>query len=248
VISSAGLSFPIGVDMEREVYAAYSLDALPVFMLLRPGGEILFTTSEPRAYREIEAAIQALLKDLNPEIIHPFLLEPRDPTDDPDAEVIPTTPMLVLGHESGAIADIDSAGFGKYTVYSDRGGREKGKAYLKGRWKVDEHSISHEQESEDAQDHIRVIYAGKEVWLLPAFERDRAPRIYVKQDRKYLPQEIWGKDIHVDHNRKPYVRMRYPLPVQIVSNPRYGAHELQLIIGEGEGALCYIFFKGALAK
>lgn len=247
-LSRADLGFPIGIDIEREVYAVYSIEVLPTFVLLRPGGEIAVTASGPRVYSETETAIQHLLTDLRPEIIHPFLVEPGVPADDPDAKTLRATPMVVLGHTSGAIADLDSSDFGKYKFYADRGGRDKGKAYLNGRWKIDEYSVSHEQEGEDMRDHVRVIYAGKDVWLLAGFEPNQAPRIYVKQDRSYLPEEIWGKDIHVDRKGIPYVRMRYAIPAHIVSNSSYGTHEIQLIMGEGKGALCYLFFGGDLTR
>jgi hypothetical protein len=215
-------------------------------MVLKPGGEIVFRASGTRGFRDIEQAIQQLLSDRKPGTILPFLLQPLKPIDDPDMKILKPTPMVFPGYASGLIADCDSAAFGKYDTYTDSGDREKGVIYLQGRWRVDEQTISHEQEVFGLEDHIRLIYSGKDVWILPGFEYGKSPRIYVEQDKSLLPNEIWGRDVQSDRKGRSYISPRSTVPVHVVSNHGFGAHELTLIPAQGDVTLFYLYFEGAV--
>ena len=248
IISRGEIKFPIGMDMDRSVCAAYQIDTLPTYLLLEPGGTIAFESSQRKAYQKIEIAIQELLKGINPDIVHPYLMKPVRPLDDPETRILPATPMMVIGWEDGLIQGVDSTTTGKYHVYSDTREKSRGRVYLQGKWKVDRFSIYHEQLGGSSEDYIRLIYAGKDVWVLPFFEYGHQPRVYVRQDRTYLSRPAWGKDITTDRTGKPYIFMRYSIPVHIVSNQVYGAHELELIADRGAVSFYYVFFEDGVAE
>jgi hypothetical protein len=42
--------------------------------------------------------------------------------------------------------------------------------------------------------------------------------------------------------------MQYSIPVNIVKNPAFGAHELEIIPAEGDVAFYYLFFVGDAAE
>jgi peroxiredoxin len=248
VVSRAKLAFPVGFDSSRSVYATYGLKAVPTFILLKPGLEIVLEASRPKSYVEIETAIQNLLVTLKPGIVNPFIVRPFKPADDPSGHVLPATPMLVLGHNSAAIANLDSAAYGKFKNYSDSRDRLKGKVFLQGYWKVGPSSISYEQQYRSSEDHLRVVYTGKDVWLLALCSFESPPRLYVKQDMDYLPKEDWGEDMQGDLFAKPYINMRYSIPMHIIKNRAYGTHSLEIIPAEGDVSLYYLFFEGAAAE
>jgi hypothetical protein len=247
-ISRTGAKIPVGMDMAGGVCAAYHLKTLPTFMLLRPGGEIAFETSELRSYREIEEVIQESIREIKPDVIHPFLLEPLTPEDDPNVKTLSPTPIIVPGYATGVVVDCDSADFGEYRIYADSRDRTKGKVFLGGKWRVDENSISYQQEGETAEGTLRIIYAGKSVWLMVDFEISDSPKIFVKQDRSNLPDELWGKDIRFVGMGRPQVNLRYPVPVHIVTNPKYGAHELELTVTGADATFYYLFFERGAAE
>jgi hypothetical protein len=247
-ISRADAEVPVGMDIERQVYRAYSLETLPAFLLLKPGGEVVLETSKRRAFTEIEQAIQELLKAIKPDTIHPFLLRPFNPLDDPKVKILNAMPAIMLGYGPGAVADLDSTGFGKYRIYSDSRARQKGKVFLGGNWKVDETSVSYEQIGVTAEGSIRVVYSGKDVWLLADFSHERPPRIFVKQDKSYLITGRTGLDIRFDPIGRPYIELRYPVPVHIVTNRAFGAHELELVFTGGDATVYYLFFEDGLAE
>jgi hypothetical protein len=248
VISRARVNFPIGMDYDRAVYTAYSLSALPAYVLMKPGREIAYETARPLAYAETETAIQKLLSERKHGTVNPFILKPLRPIDDPKRKVLPATPQINLGYRSGAIADCDSAAYDRFYNFSDSRDHARGKIYLQGYWKVGPNSVTYEEKYRSSEDHLRVAYSGKEVWLLPCFPYGEAQRVYVKQDRDYLRNADWGKDIQGDNLGKPFVYMQYSMPVNIVKNPAFGAHELELIPAEGDVAFYYLFFVGDVVE
>ncbi len=244
VLTRAKLRFPVGLDMDWEVTSAYAITEFPTFVLLEPGKKIFYRTSGRKKYTEVEKAIQELLRQLKPDIIHPLLFKPVSPLDDPNVEELLATPQLILGYSSGLIHDCDSTKWDQFATYEDPRDKNKGIVYLEGRWKVEERATLHEQTYSGSHDHIRVIYSGKDVWVLPYFEFGTTPRVYIKQDRFYLSDKLWGKDVECDKFGRPYIYMKYSIPKHIVRNKEYGTHELELIPESGDVGFCYFFFEG----
>ncbi|MFZ1945976.1 MAG: TlpA disulfide reductase family protein [bacterium] len=245
---SAGVTFPVGMDFDRTVYGAYGIKTLPTYFVLKPGLEVVLETSEIKPYKEVETAIQSVLAEIKPGIVNPFLVKPLRPADDPANKILRGTSRVVLGYQAGTIADCDSADYDKFINYTDSGGREKGKVYLQGYWKVGPNCISHERKYGSSNDHLRIIYSGKDVWLLPWFAYDTFQRVYVKQDRVYLDYAEWGKDMTGDETGKPYVYIRYSVPANVVSNRTFGMHELELMPVDGDVAFCMLFFDDGVAE
>lgn len=238
------LKIPIGMDFDGAVRAAYKIETLPAFVLIDPEGKIVARTSDPAEYPELEQQIQDLLRRIKPGTVLPFLYKPEE-----DAEAGPgqraarmkPTPKIRFGLASGAIVEADSSGLGEYKMYSDSRGRERGKVYLSGRWRVDENSLNY-YESEES--YMRIVYSGKDVWLLAEPVGEAPVKVVVKQDRSSLPSKFWGEDIKVGtDDNLPFIAMRYAVPRHVVSNGRFGTHELTLIPMEGEVNFYYIHFE-----
>lgn len=238
-IVRTGVTFPVALDFDREIYKSYSLDRLPVLLLLAPGGQIVRRASDRSEYRDFEMEIQSLLRSIEPEVVLPFLFDPSGPRTG-DARHPAPTPKIDLGYEPGHIVNADSAGFDRFHRYVDPGDRDRGKVYLEGRWETEDSLVTYE-EGEEAW--IRVVYSGKDVWLLPDFQLDQYVTVYIEQDRRPLPREIWGKDMKTDLSTRTFIGMRHAVPVHIVSNPAYGTHELKIIPAQGVVSFHYIFFE-----
>jgi hypothetical protein len=248
VVARTGAVLPVGLDMDRRIYDLYGIKALPAFVLIRPGGEIAAALSGLKVYADVEQAVQSELKRIKPDIILPLIARPMKPWDDPDAHLYPTTPLVILGYGPGNIANADSSLRDEFGRYEDARDRTRDVVYLKGRWKVGKYSVSHSDSVGGLEDHIRIIYRGKSVWLLPAFEQGTRPKIYIKQDRSFLDKSQWGRDIIGDQLGKPYVQVQYSIPYQIVDNPVFGTHQLEIIAGEGDVSFYYLFFEPDVQK
>ncbi len=248
VVGASGAAFPVGFDMERRVYDLYGVSSLPAFVLIRPGGAIAARISGEKAYADVERAIQDELRRLRPGTVLPLIAKPFRPWDDPGADLLKPTPLTRLGYASGNIANADSGLYDEFGEYGDPGDRMRGAVFLDGNWKVGAYSVSYSDSLGRGGSRMRIIYSGKAVWILPAFESGRIPRVYVKQDRSYLPADAWGKDIEGDQAGRPYIRTAYSIPCQIVDNPAFGTHQLEIIPAEGDVSFYYLFFEAAARK
>jgi hypothetical protein len=233
--------FPVALDYGGETHRAYGIEHLPTSVLIEPGGEVVHRTSDIAEYRDLEVKIQSVLREIEPDVVLPFLFEPAKRGRE-TGEYPPPTPRIVLGYASGCIANLDSAGFDKFWRYTDPGDRDKGKVYLEGRWKLEDSLLTYE-EGEAA--HIRVVYSGKDVWFLPDFNPKQPATVYIEQDRSPLRDEARGKDTETDRTTRTFVRMQYASPQNIVRNAAYGTHELKIIPEEGTVRFHYLFFRGA---
>ncbi len=244
-VADAELKIPIGMDFEGEVRAKYGIDTLPALVLIDPEGRIIFLTSDPDEYAMVEERIQELLREIKPGTALPFLFNPEE---DPEGRKTQgagagpgPTPRILFGLAPGSIADVDSSGLGRYRLYSDSRGRERGKVYLSGRWRVDENVLTYTQSEES---YLRIVYSGKDVWLLAEPVGNAAVKVVLQQDRSYLDPELWGRDIKAGReDQLPFIVMRYGIPKHIVSNAKPGTHELRLIPIEGEVNFYYIHFE-----
>jgi thiol-disulfide isomerase/thioredoxin len=238
-IARTDLTIPVAMDLDRKIYDTYSLDGVPSLLLLDPEMRIVAAAFEEEEYRGFEEEIHALLKTIEPDVILPFLFEPETPKGG-DAKYPDPTPRITLGYDSGSIVNADSAAYDQFARYTDPGNRDRGKAYLGGRWKLED-SLATYEPGESA--HIRVIYSGKDVWLLPSYDLAQTVSVFVEQDRQRLPDEIWGRDIKLDRSDRTFIYMRYAVPMHIVRNPAYGTHELKLIPEAGNLSFLYLFFQ-----
>jgi hypothetical protein len=248
LVGIAGVMTPVGLDMEREVSDLYGISGLPSFVLIQPGGGMAAVFTGEKVYGDVERAVQDELKRLKPDIVLPLIMKPVRPWDDPEARLLPATPMVMLGYAGGKIANADSSLLNVFGAYSDARGRTEGVVFLNGKWKVGEHSVTHSDSVGGLNDHLRIIYKAKSVYILPILAVGTTPRVYIKQDRTYLDHAVWGSDVMGDQEGRPYIYMQYSIPYQIVDNRAFGMHQLELIAGEGDVSFCYLFFEADVQK
>lgn len=240
-LAQTEMGIPVALDQDLEIYNDFEVDVLPTLMLLEPGGRIVAQASEEADYHDFENTIQEVLKAIEPGVVLPFIFERRKGDSEANSYP-PPTPKIDLRYKRGKIVNCDSTGLGEFRQYHDPGGKEPGKIYLEGRWKVEDKLLTYE-EGEAA--HIRVVYSGKDVWLLPYFDLQEAVRVYVVQDRSPLRPEVMGRDMKNDLEARTFINMRYAVPKHLLSNAAYGTHELKIIPVEGAVSFEYIFFEGA---
>jgi hypothetical protein len=92
-----GVEFPVAIDAEHELWAAYGCEGWPSLFLWSLGGALSWVHFGEGEYRATEEALQGELRELDALQDLPEPLAPLRPTDAPGARVIPPTPELFPG-------------------------------------------------------------------------------------------------------------------------------------------------------
>ena len=93
-----GLTYPIVIDTDREIWKAFANRYWPTKYLLDKEGYLRFAHFGEGEYRETEEAIRELLKEVNPTLAFPPLMEPLRAEDRTGAVCYRASPELYLGH------------------------------------------------------------------------------------------------------------------------------------------------------
>jgi hypothetical protein len=91
-LAELGVEFPVAIDAEHDLWAAYGCNGWPSLFLWSLGGALAWAHFGEGEYRETEEAIQAELREMDALQNLPEPLEPLRATDAPGVHVIPPTP------------------------------------------------------------------------------------------------------------------------------------------------------------
>ncbi|HEX9967491.1 MAG TPA: hypothetical protein VGB06_06070 [Solirubrobacterales bacterium] len=92
-----GVSFPVAIDAERELWHDYGCEGWPSLFLWRTAGALAWFHFGEGDYRGTEDAIQAELRELDALRELPPPMDPLRPTDAPGARVMAPTPEVFPG-------------------------------------------------------------------------------------------------------------------------------------------------------
>ncbi|HMI82026.1 MAG TPA: hypothetical protein VK480_09595 [Solirubrobacterales bacterium] len=96
-LARLGVEFPVAIDAEHELWAAYGCEGWPSLFLWSLGGSLAWAHFGEGEYRATEEAIQAELREIDALRELPEPMAPLRPTDGPGVRVIPPTPELFPG-------------------------------------------------------------------------------------------------------------------------------------------------------
>lgn len=104
-----GLFYPVAIDNDFSTWRRYSNRFWPAMYLIDKDGYLADYHFGEGGYTTTEQAIQELLREMNPRIILPKVLEPLRPEDSDDAKLQPVTPEIYFGFRKGRLGN--SEGF-----------------------------------------------------------------------------------------------------------------------------------------
>ncbi|HEY2334525.1 MAG TPA: hypothetical protein VGH58_05930 [Solirubrobacterales bacterium] len=113
-----GVEFPVAVDAERDLWAAYGCEGWPSLFLWTTGGALGWFHFGEGEYVNTEEAIQAELRELDALRSLPAPMAPLRPSDAPGAKVMPPTEEIFP--ESGEL-EIDYEAGGAYATVEGQG-------------------------------------------------------------------------------------------------------------------------------
>jgi hypothetical protein len=96
-LARLGVEFPVAIDAEHELWAAYGCEGWPSLFLWSRGGALAWVHFGEGEYRETEEAIQAELREIDALQELPEPMEPLRAGDAPGARVIAPTPEVFPG-------------------------------------------------------------------------------------------------------------------------------------------------------
>ena len=104
-IREFGLTYPIVIDSDREIWKAFANRYWPTKYLLDKDGYLRFGHFGEGGYGECEQVIQELLREIDPRLVLPALMEPVREEDHVGAVCYRASGELYLGHRRGRIGN-----------------------------------------------------------------------------------------------------------------------------------------------
>ncbi|HYL96549.1 MAG TPA: redoxin domain-containing protein, partial [Terriglobales bacterium] len=133
-VRDLGLTYPVVIDSNYELWKAFANRYWPTKYLLDGEGYLRYAHFGEGAYGDTEQAMQELLREINPRLELPPIMEPVRETDRPGAVCFQPSPELYLGHRRGRIGNNNGFREDEIADYSLPGKLEEGQFYAQGRW------------------------------------------------------------------------------------------------------------------
>jgi thiol-disulfide isomerase/thioredoxin len=222
-----GIEYPVVLDNDYSIWQAYANRYWPSKYLIDQEGYLRYATFGEGAYGETESAIQAVLREANPDVELPPLLAPLRPMDVPGAMAFCArpTPELYLGHKRGKLANAEGFAEDEVHEYAYGAAPQEDLVELSGKWESRPDCIDVRGEPS----RLRVAYRAAEVNLVMAASVD-APvaRLDITENGRPLVPDARGRDVLVDEEGRTYLRIDIPRMYSLVSHSRFTEATLEL--------------------
>jgi thiol-disulfide isomerase/thioredoxin len=236
-----GLTYPIVIDSNHEIWPAFACRCWPTKFLLDREGYLRFAHFGEGSYGGCEQVIQELLREIQPVISLPEIMEPLRAEDRSGAHCYPASPELYLGHRRGRIGNI--SGFKEDAIhdYSHRGEVGEGYFYLNGRWVS---TAEYMEAVGDAEHRICLEYSARAVNLVMAWSRTLSCEVVILLDGLPLNSRQATVDVRFrtrDELEESYIPVEQARMYALVDNQEFGTHTLELNCPAGLSAFAFTF-------
>ena len=240
-IREFGLTYPIVVDSNREIWKAFANRYWPTKYLLDKDGYLRYGHFGEGGYGECEQAIQELIHEIDPGLSLPEIMEPLREEDHPGAVCYRSSGELYLGHARGRIGN--EGGFKEDAVadYEFSGKVEEDFFYAKGRWAS---TLEYFEAAGDGPHSLKLKYEAAAVNLVMASPRGGSAEVRLVQDGKPIARGQAAKDTRfrgVGAGAESYVGVDSARMYALLDNHEFGEHELELHCSEGIAAFAFTF-------
>jgi thiol-disulfide isomerase/thioredoxin len=253
------IRYPVLLDNDYQTWNRFASRAWPTKYLIDADGYIRYRRQGEGFYEETELAIQAVLIERNPRARLPEPLPPLRAEDAAGAICYRPTPELYAGFERGSLGNAQGYAQGSPVVYDmpPVEDRAEGLFYAGGIWRAERECLVFAGESggrlvvpyraislnavlSPTSDPVELLLD-----LPPQSDRRRATRevspiVEVTHDGRYLVPGNAGADVEYDDGGLSYVQVERPRMVELVRNPDFGAHEVEMVF-RANGLAVYAF-------
>jgi len=232
-----GLTYPVVVDSNYELWQAFANRYWPAKYLIDKEGYARYAHFGEGAYQETESVIQELLREIDPQVELPPLLEPLRASDRPGAVCYQPTPELYLGHRRGRIGNPEGLREDDVADYSFPGEPEEGVPCLEGRWA----STAEFAGAEASDARILLKYSAAAVNLVMAPARSGPVEVRIRQDGKPLTREQATADTQF-RGEESYLLVERARMYFLADNRDFQTHLLELTsLQPGLAAFAFTF-------
>ncbi len=242
-IREFGLTYPIVIDSNREIWTAFANRYWPSKYLLDKDGYLRYAHFGEAGYAECEQVIQELLREIDPGVTLPTLMDPVREEDCAGAVCYRATGELYLGHARGRIGNEGGFKEDQIADYSHSGALQENFFYASGRWA----STAEYFEAVDEGEHIlRLQYDAAGVNLVMASPRAESAEIVILQDGKPLSRTQATRDTEFRSSangvaEESFVLVDAARMYFVVDNHDFSGHMLELRCSVGVAAFAFTF-------
>ena len=237
-----GLTYPIVVDSDREIWKAFANRYWPTKYLLDKDGYLRYGHFGEGGYAECEQVIQELLREINPDIQLPELMPALREEDHMGAVCYRATGELYLGNRRGRIGN--EGGFKEDSIadYSFNGDPEENFFYADGRWAS---TAEYFEAVESGPHSLRLKFEAAAVNLVMASPHIAEAEVVVLLDGKPLTRKQATRDTRFREGTtgedESYLTVTSARMYFLVDTHEFGEHELELRCSTGVAAFAFTF-------
>ena len=244
-----GLTYPIVIDSNYELWQAFANRAWPAKYLVDKEGYVRFAHLGEGAYAETEAAIQELLREINPSASLPAIMEPVRAEDQPGAVCYQPSPELYFGHRRGRIGNEGGFQEDRTADYASSAEPQENVFYATGRWASTAEYL--ESAAGPSENKITLKYSAAAVNLVMASRQASSCEVVVRQDGKALSLNQATPDVEFRTENgvdESFLVVSKPRMYSLVDNHEFGEHVLELST-KAPGLALYAFtFTGCVSS
>ncbi len=241
-IREFGLTYPIVIDSDREIWKAFANRYWPTKYLLDKDGYLRYGHFGEGGYGECEQVIQELLREIDPAIQLPVLMEPMREEDHMGAVCYRATGELYLGNRRGRIGNEGGFKEDQIADYTFAGQPEENFFYANGRWAS---TAEYFEAAESGPHTLRLKYEASAVNSVMACPHVPSAEVTILLDGKPLARQQATKDtlfrLGASGAEESYVTVDSARMYFLVDNHEFGEHELELRCAPGVAAFACTF-------
>jgi len=242
-IREFGLTYPVVIDSNRELWKAFANRYWPTKYLLDKDGYLRYGHFGEGAYAECEQVIQELLREIDPDVLLPEAMEAVREEDHAGAVCYRASGELYLGNRRGRIGNEGGSKEDAIGDYQFNGELEENFFYANGRWAS---TAEYFEAVEDAPHTLHLKYEASAVNLVMACPRASSGEVVVLQDGIPLTPRQATRDTRFreagpNSARQSYVIVDSARMYSLVDNHEFGAHTLELQCATGVAAFAFTF-------
>ena len=255
-----GLGYPIVLDNDYQTWTAYANRYWPAHYLIDRNGYIRYSQFGEGGYRELELAIQALLRDADPSVELPEPMPLLRPEDQPGAVCYRATPELYTGSDRGSLGNAEGYQPGVVIFYVEPEHRADGFFYVTGPWRAARDHLAAAGESSalilpyrEATVNAVMSPSGDPIELMlgisdPSATPLSAVEVLVTQNGQPLSALEAGDDVFLDDRGRSVVRVDAPRMYNLVKNPGFEQSVLRLMPQRAGFAIYAFTFTSCVAE
>lgn len=249
-LGELGISYPVLLDNDYATWRAYDNHYWPAKYIGDNAGNLRYYHFGEGGYSETEALIQKLLREIDPAVELPEIMQPLRAEDAEGVVCYRVTPELYLGYQRGKLGNREGQRSEQVVNYAGWAGqRSPGVIYLAGSWRNLADAVEYAGMAEQGEGDIEVNYSAAEVNLVLHPSESGGDKLYLTLDNLPLPPEHYGADVQPpsDGDERPFVVISEPRMYCLVNRAEVEDHRLGLHTA-ASGLRAYAFTFGSRCK